>query len=183
MIGIGFLLIATIFVKGVQESERNYLYITQDFKIEVDLQNIADSALVEAMYLIKQNQEDRKENPDIKELVPKRLTAIARRHSQYKIPLQINYDADVTVVAEYGKYIDSEGKEIGNIQLMEREHKSGNVINDKLLSDTNKSGIILISVASRETDNGKVYRRALGYFLEDDNGNLNDKEIYFMNSL
>lgn len=171
VIGIGFLLIAAIFVKGVQESEKNYSYITQDFKTEVELQNIADSALIEAVELIK--------NKDV-DLIESTPIFSNRKELQHEITLNNSYDADVKVFYEYGKYKDN----IGNIWFQTRRYTVGGY-NDGDFKKVNneylrKKGVIVISVASRDTDYGKVYRRALGYFFTDED---EDGKIYFMNSL
>lgn len=174
VIGICFLLVAAILVKGVQESERNYIDITRNFKDETDLQNIADSALIEAMDIIKSGYFIPMESS---------LSVINRSYNQNPIPLQKNYDADVKVFYEYGKISNG-----GNIRLMNREYKSGSPYNDKIVNNDQK-GVILISVASREVDGVTIYRRALGYFLTDGDEENPDKEgkpknyIYFMNHL
>ena len=49
LIGICFLLVAAIFVRGLQESEGNYYNVTRNFHDEVELQNAADSALIKAV--------------------------------------------------------------------------------------------------------------------------------------
>ena len=180
VIGICFLLIAAIFVKGVQESEKNYSYITTDFQTETELQNIADSALMEAVNMIELNEITLQESSQ---------NVYNRRLNQHEITLKNHYDADVKVFYEYGKYSEWDYDKVtqtiklfeyGKIHRMKREYKSGDKINDKAVDDADKKGVIIISVASRGTDNGKVYRRAMGYFLTDEDA---DGKIYFMNSL
>lgn len=183
VIGICFLLVAAILVKGVQESERNYVDITRNFKDETDLQNIADSALIEAVDIIKSNKIPLKDF--VRSLVPRSL-------NQHEIPLNNSYNADVKVFYEYGKYTDN-NKDVGNIWFITRTYTPKGYkdsdfkkIGDKYLRN---KGVILISVASREIDGNKVYRRALGYILTDGDEKETDKEdklknyIYFMNSL
>lgn len=171
LIGLCFLIVAAVIVQGVQASEGNYYSVADDFVEAAELQNIADSALIEAVDIIKSPEFELKESKKI---------FYNRNENQHEINLNNSYDADVKVFYEYGKYTDDKG----NIQLMEREYKSGNVINDKLISDTNKKGVIIISVASRKSEkiDRKIYRRAIAYFFTDE-----DKEtpttIYFMNSL
>ena len=176
LIGICFLLIAAILVKGVQESERNYSYVTRDFQDEVELQNIADSALLEAVEMIKSNEV---------ELIESTKNFSNRRENQHKIIDKTVNGANVQVFYEYGKIGDE-----GNIYFGERQYLLGGNYKDNFLKGTNnkeltKKGVILISVASRESDNEimndkKIYRRALGYFLTDGD---EDGKIYFMNSL
>ena len=188
LIGICFLLIAAILVKGVQESERNYSYVTRDFQDEVELQNVADSALLEAVEMIKSNEV---------ELIESTKNFSNRRENQHKIIDKTVNGANVQVFYEYGKYteqdyINSEHVtlEKGNIYFGERQYTSDGKYNDKFFKDADnkdltKKGVILISVASRKSENEimndkKIYRRALGYFLTDGD---EDGKIYFMNSL
>ena len=183
VIGICFLLVAAILVKGVQESEKNYSLVTQDFQTEVELQNIAESALIEAVELIKKNREDIANGLEVDELVPKppAVYNLSHQDKQHKINLNGNYDADVEVYAEYG--IDTLNNGIGNIWFMKRTYSSSSYNDDfvKVGNDNlRKKGIILISVASRDINNVKVYRRTMGYFFTDED---TDGKIYFMNSL
>ena len=181
LMGLCFLIVVAVMANGVKESEGNYYSVTDDFIQAAELQNIADSALIEAVDLIKKNREDIAAGLDVIELLPKppKEYGVPRYRKQHPIPLNKSYEADVEVYAEYG--IDVMNGDIGIIQHMEREYKSGGVINDKIIG-TNEKGIILISVASRESDKtgGKIYRRAIAYFLTDEDA---DGIIYFMNSL
>ena len=45
--GLCLILVIALIVKGIQESETNHAYETANFQAEVELQNAADSALVE----------------------------------------------------------------------------------------------------------------------------------------
>ena len=169
LIGICFLLIAAILVKGVQESEKNYSYVTRDFQDEVELQNIADSALLEAMEMINSNEV---------ELIESQFNTSNRRENQHKIIDKTVNAANVQVFYEYGK-INGEG----NIYFLKRTYQSNGKFSDNTTElKEPKKGVILISVASRNAENitEKIYRRALGYFLTDEDA---DGKIYFMNSL
>ena len=165
LIGIGFLLIAAILVKGVQESERNYSYITTYFKAEVDLQNIADSTLIEAGNMIKNKEIELKESE---------LIFFNRKVNQHQIIDKTVDGVNVQVFYEYGKIGDE-----GNIYRMRRNYEANDVAEDVPVGKS-KKGVILISVASRHSDIlGKtIYRRSLGYFLTDGD---EDGIFYFMN--
>ena len=168
LIGICFLLIAAILVKGVQESEKNYSYVTTDFKAEVELQNIADSALIEAVNMIKNNEIELKESKP-----PYSISS--RKENQYPIIEKTVDGVNVQVFYEYGKIGDA-----GNIYRMRRNYKANDVEEDVQVGEPQK-GVILISVASRDNDilDKKIYRRSLGYFLTDGE---EDGKIYFMNN-
>lgn len=170
LIGICFLLIAAILVKGVQESEKNYSYVTTDFKAEVDLQNIADSALIEAVNKIKNNEvELEKSKPT--------YSISNRRENQHQIINKTVDGVNIQVFYEYGVF---ENNVNGNIYRMRRNYKANDVKEDVQVGEPQK-GVILISVASRESDilDNTIYRRSLGYFLTDGD---EDGIIYFMNN-
>ena len=160
LIGICFLLVAAIFVKGLQEYEANYYNIARDFKTEMDLQNIADSALIEAVELIQSG-----------EVTLQGRKYGNRKNSQYPVPLKLHYNADVQVFYEYG-----------NFRQLTRKYSFGEVDKDVRPDNTEKKGVILMSVASRDSDKmiGKIYCRSLGYFFTDEN---ETKYIHFMKSL
>ena len=168
------MLVAAIFVKGIQESELNYAYIAEDFKTEMELQNAADSALIEAVDLIRKGTVN---------LEPS--NAIYHSGNQHKFPLPYSTIGNIKVEVwyEYGK--DSEG---GRFHFMERNYSQEK---DVEIGEQNKRGVILISVASRDSDimSGKVFGRAIGYIFMDGDENILDKEdkpknyVHFMNSL
>lgn len=163
LIGICFLIVVAVIVRGVQESEGNYYSIAEDFQTAAELQNIADSALIEAAELIQSGEVELKNAGGL------------RRERQYEVPLNMNYDADVKVFYEYG--IDTKNNKTGNIFLKEKLYPAKDIINVK---EEGMKGAIIISVASRDTAKGKVYRRALGYFFTDENEETPTK-IYFLN--
>ena len=166
LIGICSLLVASILVIGLQETSRNYINVADDFKNEADLKNISDSALIEAVEIIKSPEFELKKPDDS-----------IRRNNQHPIPLNNSYDADVTVLYEYG--IDYFYKK-PNIIFMKRKYESNGEHNDVSTGEPNEEGVILISVASRKIDDDTtIYRRSMAYVLKNDNY----KTIYFMNSL
>ncbi len=173
LIGICILLVAAIFVKGIQESELNYAYIAGDFKTETELQNAADSALIEAVDLIK-NETVTLEPPNWSN----------RSKNQHKIIDKTVDGTKVEVWYEYGKNFDG----TGNFIFKQRNYSTKK---DTKTGEQNKSGVILISVASRDSDvmTGKVFARAMGYIFTDGDELTLDKEglpknyVHFMNSV
>ncbi len=169
--GICLLLVAAIFVKGIQKSELNYAYIAKDFETEMKLQNAADSALIEAVDLIRNNY------PLEKGLFPNHVK------NQHKIIDKAVDGIKVEVWYEYGK--NNEG---GKFYFKERNYTTKT---DKPISEDRKFGVILISVASRDSDimQGKIFARALGYVFTDGDEIILDKEgklknyVHFMNSV
>lgn len=178
LIGICFLIVASLLVRGLQESAGNYFDITKDFQTEIELQNIADSALFETVQKIKQNRKDIEDGfiDEKEELVPESIPS-NHKSNQYPIINRTENGIKIDVIAEYGKL---NGK--GTIYPIERNYPSSNRVVDTFIGEP-KKGIILISVASREGKFGKVYRRSLAYVLEDKDGKLDDTKIYFMNDL
>lgn len=167
LIGICILLVAAIFVKGIQESELNYAYIADNFKIETELQNAADSALFEAVDLIKN-----------KTVTLEPANWMNHSQNQHKL-FEKNVDGiRVEVWYEYGK---------GRVAFKQRSYTAKK---DNSTGEPNKSGVILMSVASRDSDviNGKIFGRAIGYIFTDGDELILDKEgmsknyVHFMNS-
>ena len=186
LMGLCFLIVVAVMARGVQESEGNYYSVTDDFVQAAELQNIADSALIEAVNSI---------DPDnVEKTLPKRTLPRYKGQRPIDVPNAVNlandYDANVEVYAEYGKYTElvynsetrtTEEKELGNIWLKRKVYPERDIV-DRYLENNQREGVIIISVASRESDKtgGKIYRRAIAYFFTDD---AKDKNIYFMNSL
>lgn len=170
LIGICILIVAAIFVKGIQESELNYAYIAENFKIEKELQNAADSALIEAVDLIKNGY-------PLQE-----ASSPTRKNNQPKILEKTVDGTKVEVWYEYGKDGDT-----GKFIFKERNYSTKT---DKTISE-GKSGVILISVASRDSDimEGKVFARAIGYIFMDgdelilDKAGMPENYVHFMNSV
>ncbi len=171
LIGLCFLIVAAVIVQGVQKSEGNYYSVADDFITAAELQNIADSALIEAVDIIK--------SPEF-ELKDSKKNFYSRSENQHEINLNNSYDADVKVFYEYGKY---ENETQGNIYLKEKIYPSKEIV-DVMKEKTRREGVIIISVASRDSEkiDKKVYRRAIAYFFTD--GDEKENEIiHFMNSL
>ena len=171
LIGICILIVAAIFVKGIQESELNYAYIAEDFKTETELQNAADSALIEAIDLIKNGYP------------LQAASSITRKNNQHQILEKTVDGTKVEVWYEYG-WDGVKGKFI----FKERNYSAKT---DTETGEQNKRGVILISVASRDSDvmSGKVFARAIGYIFTDGDELILDKEgtpenyVHFMNSV
>ena len=148
LIGICFLLVAAIFVRGLQEYESNYYGIAQNFQDEVELQNAADSALMKAT-----------ENTDFS--------------AQIVNPI-LNETWGKIHVEVYAKK--------NSLEFKRRYFNTASSYTDKSTTIPTKKGVILMSVASRDSDKmiGKIYCRSLGYFFTDEN---ETKYIHFMKSL
>ena len=171
LIGICILLVAAIFVKGIQDSELHYAYIAEDFETETKLQNAADSALIEAVDLIKSGYPLQEASSPI------------RKNNQHKIIEKTIDGIKVAVWYEYGRDGGT-----GKFIFKERNYTAKT---DKTIGEQNKCGVILISVASRDSDvmTGKVFARAIGYVFTDGDELTLDKAgqpknyVHFMNSV
>lgn len=164
--GLCLILVIALVVGGIQAAETNHAYETTDFQAEFELQNAADSVLVEtveaAVKRIKAGD---------KELI-NRGTDFGRRRAQYefpakKIPKTSEHLGDITVtvwceevmIQPYKVKYKSNGKNIA-----ERNGNSGR-------------GYFFFSRAEAtvKRTGGKIYRRASAYVLSDDGY----KEIHF----
>lgn len=161
VIGLCFLLVVSICVKNIQESQTIYSYNAADYQAEQELQNAADSALIEAVERIKLNPE----------IVPKPENYYdQRKNRQYQILTTTkNFDRLENISVEvYGEH--------GNIHGELAEESDAEIENQ------DKDGVILISVAKANSriDDKKIYRRSLAFFyLEEGTPN----KIFYLNSL
>lgn len=167
VIALVLLLVIVLFVKTIQETEKNYSDGAKAFQIDSELQNIADGGIYDAAEKIQSKIVT----------VPNPSTTYAnRRENQHKISVTQPKISDrfknisVTVYAERGK-----------IEIYERNYSAeDNYTGGKGYKDKRKdeeSGVILISVASGEEKitGAKKFRRSLAYILDDDK-----KNIFFM---
>ena len=158
IIGLCFLLAAAICIVTIQKTEKNFTAGTTDFEIEQELQNAADSALIEAAEKIRRNPN----------LLPSGSPYDLRKNRQFQIPVNLAYNKKLKnlQVKVYG--------ERGNI------HSEPGIYSDIILSSNDKAGFILLSIASCPSrfDNKKIYRRSFAY-IENDNPEI----IFFMNNL
>lgn len=171
IIGLGFLMIIFLSAKIVQETEKNYAYDAINFQSELELQNIADGSLVEAAEKIRLNPNKLTE-PSSTELL------LNRRYSQRKISVSSPPNSErfknisVEVYGERGK-IDFYNRNYS----AEDDYTGGAGYKDATLN-SQKTGIILISVASGEEKATKIkkFRKSLAYILDDE-----ENIVHFMN--
>ena len=171
LIGICFLLVASILVIGLQETSKSYINVARDFKSEVDLQNIADSALLKA---------------DISKLKDRNINLSHKDNQEVILTESVDDNTNVVVIAESGKYKEfvynsatntKEWMTRGTIHFMKKKYPSETI---DATGEPNQAGVVLISVASRKIDDDTtIYRKSLAYVLAEDDY----KTIYFMNSL
>ncbi len=157
IIGLLFLLLATICVKNIQEAGAVYSNVTINFRDEAELQNIAESALVEAL-----------------EKLPAFETMTLNKEEKIYINPTKNNSAwlkniEVKVAYIYCKIYTRLGKEstANFVELDDHQVKM-------------PKGVVLISVASATSNftGEKIYRRSLAYIADSA-----PEKIYFMNSL
>ena len=168
IVGLCLLLVITLSIMAIQETEKNYSYLASDFQEEFELKSMAERGLFEAAKKIQNNPA----------LVPDAPEMYAnRRERQYPVsvsqPSKTDRFKNISVEV-YG--------ENGNIHSEDSPTVPENI--SKILSDLygkeDERGIILISVASGENNAGvKKFCRALAYILEKDDY----KKIYFMDTL
>ena len=161
VIGLCFLLAVSICIKNIQESEAIYSFNAADYQAEIELQNVADSALLEAVEQVKLNPA----------LVPKPRNYYGNREDrQHKILNSSKNSARLKniKVEVYGEH--------GNI------HSELGKNSNAEISIQDKDGVILISVASADfgLDGKKIYRRSLAFFYLE--GDATEK-IFYLNSL
>ena len=157
IIGLCLLLVAAIFIKGVNEFEANYSRGILNFQIEHELQNAADSALIDAS----------KKIPAAEDFV------------QFNIPVSTPSVSDrlknfnVKVYGERSKMVT------------QKFSRATNKINPKEPNfDAAKRVTVIISVASCDSPfiEGKMYRQASAYIFDDDENTEEDEAaiIHFL---
>lgn len=145
IVGLCLLLAVAISIRGIQEFERNYSIGVTNFQIECDLQNLADSALVEASENIPED---------------------AQNYEGFSI------DVNTPVISERLRKLNANVLVRGTKQnLIDRkdEYVSTSDIPTPLKNGEDKDhATILISIASCDSPNvaGRIYRRSLAYILD-----------------
>lgn len=159
------LLVISLSIRTIQDTEKNYSYGTDNFQSELELQNAAESALIETAEKIQSG-----------EIIVDAPTSVesmmGRKYGQRKIPVTQPEKSErlgnisVEVYGERGKISEYVRKYSG-----EENYKD-------YLQEKNKFGVILISVASCDDKivGVKKFRRSLAYILDDDKS-----KIFFMN--
>lgn len=167
IIGIGFLLLATICIKGIKDFGKIYALDTASFQIENELKNVSENALLEAYEIVKNNPE----------ILPK-FTLGLPSEFQKKILVSQPKNSErlenisVEVYGERGDIY--QGRKIFNYggKFTIKMDKNDE---DK---DLHFEGIVLMSVASCEEKifGGKIYKKTFAYIPE------NEEKIYYIKS-
>lgn len=168
IIGICFLLLATICIKGIKDFGKIYALDIASFQVENELKNVSENALLEAYEIVKNNPE----------ILPKYLSYGLPSEFQKKFlvsqPKNSERLENISVEV-YG--------ERGDIYQGRKIYSSGE--NFKIKMDKNDkdkevhfAGIVLMSVASCEEKifGGKIYKKTFAYIPE------NEEKIYYIKS-
>ena len=165
IVALCLLLVIALSVKSVQEAEKNFSYGASNFQTEIELQNAADSALIEAAEKIHSG-EIIVEPPTSTEMI------MNRKYRQRKI--SVNQPATSERLGNIKVEVYGER---GNVTKYIRNYSGEENYKDISVGNVGQ-GVILISVASCEDKiiGIKKFRRTLAYILDDDKFT-----IYFMN--
>ena len=156
ILGLCLILVIALIVKGIQEAEMNHAYETTDFQAEFDLQNAADSALVEAIDLVLSNSVT----------LPAKDDSRIRRYSQYQFPtttktserlgkITVTVWGEEALIQPYKVNYKSNGKNVA-VKDTDKERNSG-------------EGYFFFSRAEATSTGGKIYRRSSAYVLASEN--------------
>ena len=156
IVGLCLLLVAAIFIKGVNEFEANYAHGITNFQLEHHLQNVADRYLMDLMDAMENYAIDANELK-----ITKKLGDIA--FGEFKLK---NVTVEIHAKHTNIKVQNSKDTDLPNLPK-------------------NFKGDVILSVASCDNPliEGKMYRRALGYIVVGDPATENDKSetVYFIN--
>ena len=163
--GLCLILVIALIVKGIQEAEMNHAYETTDFQAEFDLQNAADSALVETV-----NEAIELLDADDTRLINR--GTVNRRYSQYEFPAVTKTserlgNITVTVWCEE-TMIQPYKVNYSRVNNRKKHNYDGYVAEKK---GTGKYGYFFFSraEATNKHAGGKIYRRAAAYVLQSEN--------------
>lgn len=170
--GLCLLLAVALCIQGVQEFEENYSVGATSFQIEHELQNAAESALVEAAEknnLPPYNQYGANDTyqREIEVSTPK----VSDRLKNFSIKV-------IGERAPFARYNRSYSKDT-EADFKDKPAADGN-------HDWVKRTTVIISVASCDSNfiGGRIYRRAMAYVIDDDPETKNIDEsavIHFLN--
>ena len=154
--GLCLILVIALVAGGIQVAETNHAYETTDFQAEFELQNAADSVLVETVEAAV-----KRIDAGDTELINRNID-FGRRRAQYEFPASTKHsehlgDITVTVWCE---------------EVMIRPYKVKYKSNGKNVAKRNgnsEHGYFFFSRAEAtvERAGGKIYRRASAYVLDD----------------
>lgn len=177
LIGLCFLLIISLFVVGIQETENNYSYGAINFQTELELQNAADGAVYEAAEKIRLNPDELIE-PTSVEILLSRNNGYGQRKISVSQPEKSERLENISVEVFGERLSKTTIDRYERIYSAEDDYTGGAGYKDTDLNDK-KHGIILIGVAKGEEKftKTKKFRRTLAYILDDDEKNI----IHFLN--
>lgn len=154
LVGLCMLIVVAFFIRGVQESERNYSYEAANFFAESELKNAADGALIEAAEKIRTDENE----------IKTKLKNGTTQTGDYQIQIINRSETSERL----GKITVEVYAQHDNIEFYIREYKSSGNVSDKKFSE--KPGFALISVAKCENKiiGGEMYQKSFAYIIEDD---------------
>ena len=137
IVGLCLLIVAAIFIKGILEFEANYSRGVTNFQAEHELQNAADSALIEAAENLPELAENEVYNFPTENLTSQKFKNVTvERHAK-----NINLKKFIRTYTSANNYTDSDAEQYP------------------------RNATVIISVASCDSPFivGKMYRRAFAY--------------------
>ncbi len=169
--GLCLVLIVALVANGIQSSQDNYAYETANFGAEFDLQNAADSAIVEAA--------DKVLSGDVTLPVNDNPYYIGNTRDKFQRKI-----LTTTTTSEHIGTITTEAwGEIINVNHYKVAYKgeddtnaSKNNVAKKIGTDENAYVFFSVAQATNPQTGAKIYRRAFAYVVQDDN----DETIRFM---
>lgn len=153
--GLCLILVIALIFKGIQESEMNHAYETANFQAEVELQNAAESALVEVADGVLSGEI---------ELPAKNPPYIRRQNFQREFTINKTSETlgDITIKV-WGEKM--------TVQPYRVNHSTKKAVRIK---NADVKGYVFFSMARATSGDRKLYRRAFAYVAE------NDDTIHFM---
>ena len=183
VVGLCLMLVITLSIMAIQGSEKNYSYLASDFQEEFELQNAADSGLIEAVKKIQSGEVTVSPPSEVEYIQSRkywqRKISVSQPSGTDRIKnMSVEVYGEQGTISMYERIYSAEDDYTGsNFAYRDKIYKK-NFSRDGVDGEKQDwNGIILISVASGENNLGvKKFRRALAYILEEEGY----KQIYFM---
>lgn len=184
LVGLCLLLVISLAIRAIQDTEKNYSYGTANFQIELDLQNAADSSLIEAFEKIQSGEiiisaPSEAEYMQNRKHWQRKISVSQPTHSEVVKNISVEVYGERGTISMYKRNYNAEDDYIGTYsQYRDIPYNKTFLTENGDVTKQKWNGVILISVASGETNSGvKKFRRALAYIVEDDK----EKILHFMN--
>ena len=168
--GLCLIMVLALCVKGIQESEMNQHYVTNDFQTEIDLQNAAEGGIYAAADRVRQELALDKDY----------LRSGDFNRSNHQVQVISDKQGDISVYVWAERVLIYPYKINYNIRIGGK-YRTDRVGSGKPLKDHEVYTLFSRAEVDSERVGRKFYRHAFAYVEIDDDGN-SDTVVHFMDN-